>query len=504
MRLRATVPLLVLLAVASRAANRAEETAFAETFALLGVDDPGPAAVEAFDERVLTAGSRFIEESYAPEVELLGDPLFAPARNQHFRVTGSLDDSLDGRGRLEHALELGEFAYHLRAEYGTRERDTFPRGTGGFRAGAGWLPREGHRVILNGGYDAWSYDGDGYRQEQQSWFSELLGVWCPRPGLTTFARLGFDEFSQRGRDELEDAELAADLGLRLFIGADDYLTVDAGIRRPGGDASLSGAFDLVNTFTLDRMIFLTTGVGLAYDGTPHLLYDGAVRLLIGPLSLISLVGSRAAEQPDAADGRFGLEGLAGGVGPRMKLSEDYYLEYSLHLAETSIAGVRGGYRRLVEPVELVLTGPDALERRRGTDRELLVLGAFVDYTLPASRWRGRLTLDYEYADPAAFRRAPLPEPVPHHAEHSCELSLSLEPLEWLGFELGGDFLGPRADGAGGEIPAQLALDVEVAFTIDDFLGVALYTRNLLEQELRSTAAAPPLSLSLGARLELVW
>lgn len=497
--------LIVLVTALSVAADRAEELAFDETAELLGDPPQFTEIAEPFSELVLTTGSRFIEQSYAAQSEILGESLFPERRTHLVRISGGLSTELDGRAELVHALELEPFAYSLRADYGAAETAVAPRRGGGARLRAGWLGAGGDRLILDAAYDGWGYEHPDFDQRQERWRTDLWGVWRPTRRLTTYARLGGAGLEQTGTRSAAVDSLSLDAGLRLFLGSDDYLRFDAGYLAPlVEDAPGLAACELSNTFTLDRVLFITAGVGLAHDGEPHLTYDGAARLLLGPLSLISVVAVRRAERPDPPREDFAVAGLGGLDAAACELSEDYYLEYSLHFAETSIAGVRGGLRFVDGRRELTLVEAAALDYATGPPRELLTGAVFLDYSLPPAGWGGRLRLSYELADPKPpWFEAP-GDPPPHQPVHRAELALELQPLDALGGRLEALFTGERQDGAGGNLAAQTELNLALEWRIDEHFGLTLFVDNLLDQRLYDNALAPRGPLAAGLRASVSW
>jgi hypothetical protein len=500
-----TVLLLLLPALPAVALTRAEESALEETEELLGEHGSPDPRTEALARRVLVAGERFTGDPGALEGDLVEGALFPDPRDRYFRFDGSLDWAVNGAARVSHALELDGFAYSLSGSYGVRDRRARLREAADAGLSAGWLDPRGHRLLLVSDYLRWGCAWlDGY-QEQDAWSVSLLGVWRPDDEVTAFAGAGLASLEQRGPSGFRVLDADADLGARLFLGSNDFLAAD--LRYRYSDAARfrhQGRVYLSNTFTADRVLFVSTGAGMAYEGEPVLELGGAVRLLFGPLSLVSLVGRREADLPEPAREWRRIEGLGEPETVGTPVTEDYYLEYSLHLSESSVARLRGGYRRVVDPREYGLEADGWLSCRDGPDRELLVLAAYCDYRLPARFCPGRLRLDYELADATPPWGPADAVPPPHFAEHRLDLGLELVPLEWLTGSVGLGYLSRRRDGLGGELPGAVDLGLEIAFRFSDVAVLSLTGTNLLDEPLFSYADAPRDPPALGLKLSLSW
>ncbi len=496
---------LLLLTCPIVALTRAEESALEETESLLGELHPPDPRTEALARRVLLAGERFTENPDVMESDPIEAALFPDPRVQYFRFDGSLDFGMNGLARLIHALELGRFAYTLSGEYGGRDRRSRLRESGSGRLSVGWMDPRGHRLLLQSDYTRWGYaSGAGY-QEQDAWRISLLGVWRPSDEITTFAQAGLGSLEQGGPAEFRVLDADAILGARLFLGANDFLAADLAYNY--SDAARfrhQGRLYLSNTFTADRILFVSTGAGLAFEEEPILEFGGAVRLLFGPLSLVSLVGRRKARLSDPAEEWRQIEGLSALEEVRTQVTEDYYLEYSLHLSESSVAGLRGGYRKVVNPWEYSLGGVGGICFDHGPDRELLVLGAYCDYLIPADLCRGRLRLNYELADSTPPWGPAEAVPPPHFAEHRLDLDLEITPLDWLTGSVELEYLSRRLDGLGGELPGAVELGIGIGFRLSEVATLTLTGTNLLNQPLFTYAEAPRDPAALGLELSLSW
>ncbi|OGD78242.1 MAG: hypothetical protein A2Y64_05950 [Candidatus Coatesbacteria bacterium RBG_13_66_14] len=499
----AFLPLLLTLPAVTL--TRSEEAALAETEALLGEHGSPDPRAEALARRVLVAGERFTDSPGALEADPVGEALHPEPRTQFFRFDGSLDSNVNGRAGVLHALELGHFAYSLAGSYDVRDRLSGMREAIEGRLSAGWLDPRGHRLILRSDYDRWGYDlGEGY-QEQNAWTTSLLGVWRPEDEVTTFADAGVGSLEQRGPEWFGVLDAHAALGARLFIGSSDFLAADLAYRYSDAAVSRQGASLYVsNTFTSDRVLFVSTGVGMTFVGEPILEYGGAVRLLFGPLSLVSLVGRRRAETPEPDREWLRVEGLNRPGPMETRVTEDYYLEYSLHLSESSAAGVRGGYRRVIAPPEYALDPEGGIAFANGPERELFVFDAYCDYRLPADFCRGRLRVNYELADATPPWGPSDAVPPPHFALHSLDLGLELVPLDWLTGAILLGYTSRRRDGLGGELPGAVDLGLEVVFSVSDVARLTLFGTNLLDQPLFIYAGAPRDPPALGLGLTLAW
>lgn len=496
---------LLLLTYPVVALTRAEESALGETEGLLGEHDPPDPRTEALARRVLLAGERFTANPGAMEGDPTEAALFPDPRTQYFRFDGSVDWGMNGLVRLRHALELGHFAYALAGEYGGRDRRTRMRESGSGRLSAGWMDPRGHRLLLRSDYTWWGFaSGAGY-QEQDAWRTSLLGVWRPSDEITTFAQAGFGTLEQWGPAEFRVLDADATLGARLFLGADDFLAAD--LTYNYSDAARfrhQGRLYLSNTFTADRILFISTGAGLAFEEGPILEFGGAVRLLFGPLSLVSLVARREALLPDPAEEWRQIEGLSAPGVVRTRISEDIYLEYSLHISESSVAGLRGGYRKVANPWEYSLGGVGELCFDHGPDRELLVFSAYCDYLIPEDICRGRLRLDYELADATPPWGPAEAVPPPHFAEHRLDVDLEVAPLDWLTGSVELEYLSRRLDGLGGELPGAANLGLRIGFRFSEVATLTLTGTNLLNQPLFTYAEAPRDPAALGLELSLSW
>jgi hypothetical protein len=503
--IRPLVALLpLLLTLPAVALTRSEEAALAQTDELLGEHGSPDPRTCALARRVLLAGERFTDSPGAIVTDPL-EALYPDPRTHFFRFDGSVDSNVNGGAGVVHALELGHFAYSLAGSYGVRDRRVGMREAVEGRLSAGWLDPRGHRLILRSDYDRWSHDlGEGY-QEQNAWTGSLLGVWRADDEVTAFAEAGVGSLGQRGPEGFDVLDAHGAAGARFFIGSSDFLAADLAYRYSDAAASRNGArLYLSNTFTADRVLFVSTGAGMTFAGEPILEFGGAVRLLFGPLSLVSLVGRRRAELPEPDRLWLHVEGLNRPRPVETRVTEDYYLEYSLHLSESSVAGVWGGYRRLVNPPEYALDPEGGIAFANGPDRELLVFGAYCDYQIPAGLCRGRLRVDYELADATPPWGPADAVPPPHFAMHSLDVALELVPLDWLTGSVTLGYKSRRRDGLGGELPGAVDLGLAVGFALSEVARVNLVGTNLLDQPLFTYADAPRDPPALGLGLTLAW
>jgi len=499
------VLLPLLLTLPAVALTRSEEAALAETEGLLGEHGAPDPRTEALARSVLIAGERFTDSPGVLETDPAGEAFHPEPHTQFFRFDGSLDSNVNGKAGVLHALELGRFAYSLAGSYDARDRPVGLREEIEGRLSAGWLDPRGHRLILRSGYDRWSHALEEGYQEQNAWTTSLLGVWRPEDEITTFAEAGVGSLEQRGPEGFDVLDAHSALGARLFIGSSDFLAADIAYRYSDAAASRHGArLYLSNTFTSDRVLFVSTGAGLTFAGGPIFEYGGAVRLLFGPLSLVSLVGRRRAEIPEPDRVWLRVEGLNRPGPMEVRVTEDYYLEYSLHLSESSVVGVRGGYRRVVDPPEYALDPGGGIDFANGPARELLVFDAYCDYQIPAGLCRGRLRVNYELADATPPWGPADALPPPHFALHSLDVNLELAPLDWLTGSVSLGYTSRRRDGLGGELPGAVDLGLEVGFTLSEVARLTLIGTNVLDQPLFAYADAPRDPPALGLGLTLAW
>jgi hypothetical protein len=496
--------LLLLLTLPAVTLTRSEEAALAETEELLGEHGSPDPSTCALARRVLVEGERFTDSLGALETHPI-EALHPEPRTQFFRFDGSLDSNINGGASVLHALELGRFAYSLAGVYDVRDRRAGMREAIEGRLSAGWLDPRGHRLILRSDYDRWGHALEEGYQEQNAWTASLLGVWRPEDEITTFAEAGVGSLEQRGPEGFDVLDAHTALGARLFIGSSDFLAADLAYHYSDAASSRHGArLYLSNTFTTDRVLFVSTGAGMTFAGEPILEFGGAVRLLFGPLSLVSLVGRRRAEIPEPDRGWLRIEGLNRPEPMGIRVTEDYYLEYSLHLSESSVVGVRGGYRRVIAPPEYALDPGGGITFVNGPARELLVFDAYCDYQIPAGLCRGRLRVDYELADATPFWGPSDAVPPPHFAEHSLDIGLELVPLDWLTGSIVLGYLSRRRDGLGGELPGAVDLGLEVVGRLSEVACITLTGTNLLDQPLFTYADAPRDPPALGLGLTLAW
>ncbi|HUT99598.1 MAG TPA: hypothetical protein VM054_11065 [bacterium] len=502
---RHLIALCILLTLPAVALTRSEEAALAETEELLGEQGSPDPRTEALARRVLIAGERFTDSPGALETDPVGEALHPEPRTQFFRFDGSMDWNANGKAGVLHALELGRFAYSLAGAYDVRDRRAGMREAIEGRLSAGWLDPRGHRLILRSDYDRWSHAlGEGY-QEQNAWTTSLLGVWRPEDEITAFAEAGVGSLEQRGPEGFDVLDAHTAMGARLLIGSSDFIAADLAYRySDAANSRHSARLYISNTFTADRVLFVSTGVGMTFAGEPILEYGGAVRLLFGPLSLVSLVGRRRAETPEPDRWWLRIEGLNRPEPMEERVTEDYYLEYSLHLSESSVAGVRGGYRRVVNPPEYALDPEGGIAFANGPVRELLVFDAYCDYRLPADFCRGRLRVDYELADATPPWGPADAAPPPHFALHSLGLGLEFFPLDWLTGSIALGYTSRRRDGLGGELPGAVDLGLEIACSVSEVARLTLTGTNLLDQPLFTYADAPRDPPALGLGLTLAW
>ena|GEM_PF-2996737 len=505
--IRPLIALSILLPLTLPAVTltRSEEAALAQTEELLGEHASPDPRTEALARRVLVAGERFTDSPGVLETDPVGEALHPEPHDRFFRFDGSLDSNVNGGAGVVHALELGRFAYSLAGSYDVRDRLAGMRESIEGRLSTGWLDPRGHRLILRSDYDRWSHALEEGYQEQDAWTASLLGVWRPDDEITAFAEAGVGSLEQRGPEGFDALDAHAAVGARLFIGSSDFLAADLAYRYSDAALARHGVrLYLSNTFTADRVLFVSTGTGMTFAGEPILEFGGAVRLLFGPLSLVSLVARRRAELPEPDRRWLRIEGLNRPDPMGTRVTEDYYIEYSLHLSESSVAGVRGGYRRVVDPPEYVLDPGGGIDFTNGPARELLVFDAYCDYRLPADFCRGRMRVDYELADATPPWGPADAVPPPHFALHRLDVTLDLVPLDWLTGSIALGYTSRRRDGLGGELPGAVDLGLEVGFALSEVARLTLTGTNILNQPLFTYADAPLDPPALGLGLTLAW
>jgi hypothetical protein len=500
---RWTALLTVLLFVApALALTRAEELALAETEGLITEPVPSEEWREGLAERLINEGERFSPFALPEGLEV---PAAPPGRTDYLHLDGSVSSTLDGGFHLAHALEGDGFAWHLNGGYGMRDNGGRPREELGGRLDFGiFLPSE-NRLFFNGEARRWSFEAADGIQQQEQFGGGLTGVWRQSDVVTTFARLSFKSLNQFGRGSFNFYNGDVELGSHLYLGSDDHLTARLFYRYAQGAAATNvGRLCASNTYTADRILFLTTGLGVAWAGEAFFEYDLAARLLLGPYSLFGLIGRQRVSFPAPAEDWWQLPGLSEVNALGANQSSDYYLEYSLHLGEGSVAGLRGGLGIASAPWEVALTDSGTLMARNGTYREFLKLGVHLDLGLDIFSLPARLRGDYEYADATPFWRSETGTPLPHHAAHTAQLEFSLQVTEWLITGLMVDYLGDREDGNGGRLSGNVLFSLSTQFQISELFSLSLRGNNLLDspRETWAGAAEGPLSVELELAFNL--
>jgi len=502
MRRWTTLLTVAFLVAPALALTRAEELALAETEGLTSEPQPSEEWQEELAERLMTEGERFSPFALPEGLEVSAAP---PEKRDYLHLDGSIGSTLDGGFHLAHALEGDGFAWHLGGGYGVTENGGRPREELDGRLNFGLFLPDENRLFFNAGAGRWSFEAADGTQQQEQLSGGLTGVWRPSDVVSTFARLSFKSLNQFGLGSFNLYHGDVELGSHFFLGSDDHLTAKLFYRHAQGAAAADvGRLSASNTWTADRVLFLTTGLGVAWAGETFFEYDLAARLLLGPYSLFGLIGRRRVGFSAPAEDWWQLPGLAEVNAPGANLESDYYLEYSLHLNEGSVAGLRCGLGIVSAPWEIALTDAGSLSMSNGTRREFLKLGVHLDLGMNLFSLPARLQADYEYADATPFWLEETGTPLPHHAEHTAQLGFSLQPTEWFIADLTADYLSERENGNGGQLPGSIMLSLSTQFRISELFSLSLRGKNLLDSRRETWAGAleSPLSVELDLAFDL--